>query len=236
MNSSPVITAVLLQRFAKLRDHGFEVPDLTSSVKYLDDKHFATEMPYWCGYLSDAQYLFVRSLYPSVPFTVKPVTKEGKKRFADFQKYVKGYLVPSAKDGRGLQGQIMAKARRVQTLLNLSASSEGIDLAKAWGVKIAAKSKMEASLKADVASLKEYAVEHRDGGWYYPNAVMPWRGLLETEADAHALLCGLMDPSRTKSLSRTSRRRATASPSNASSSAKRPWRRSMTTAPARTIS
>ena len=194
MNSSPVITAVLLQRFAKLRDHGFEVPDLTSSVKYLDDKHFATEMPYWCGYLSDAQYLFVRSLYPSVPFTVKPVTKEGKKRFADFQKYVKGYLVPSAKDGRGLQGQIMAKARRVQTLLNLSASSEGIDLAKAWGVKIAAKSKMEASLKADVASLKEYAVEHRDGGWYYPNAVMPWRGLLETEADAHALLCGLMNP------------------------------------------
>jgi len=37
-------------------------------------------------------------------------------------------------------------------------------------------------------------VEHRDGGWYYPNAVMPWRGLLETEADAHALLCNLMQP------------------------------------------
>jgi hypothetical protein len=53
---------------------------------------------------------------------------------------------------------------------------------------------MESSLKADIASLKEYAVEHRDGGWYYPNAVMPWRGLLETEADAHALLCGLMQP------------------------------------------
>ena len=194
MNSSPVITAVLLQRFAKLRDHGFEVPDLTSSVKFLDDRHFSTEMPYWCGYLSDAQYLFVRSLYPAVPFQVKPVTKEGKKRFADFQKYVKGYLVPSAKDGRGLQGQIMAKARRMQTLLNLSASSEGIALAKAWGVKVAARSKMESSLKADIASLKEYAVEHRDGGWYYPNAVMPWRGLLETEADAHALLCELMDP------------------------------------------
>ena len=192
MNSSPIITAVLLQRFAALRDRGFEVPDLTSSVKFLDDKHFATEMPYWCGYLSDAQYLFVRSLYPSVPFDVKPVTKEGKKRFEEFKKYAKDYLVPSAKDGRGLQGQIMAKARRVQTLLNLSATSEGISLAKAWGVKVAAKSRMEASLKADIASLKEYAVEHRDGGWYYPNAVMPWRGLLETEADAHALLCNLM--------------------------------------------
>ena len=194
MDSSPVITAVLLQRFAKLRDRGFEVPDLTSSAKFLDNNHFAMEMPYWRGYLSDAQYMFVRSLYASVPFDVKPVTKEGKKRFADFQKEAKGYLVPSAKEGRGLQGQIMAKARRVQTLLNLSATSEGVALAKAWGVKIAAKSRMESSLKADITSLKEYAVEHRDGGWYYPNAVMPWRGLLETEADAHALLCGLMQP------------------------------------------
>ena len=194
MTSSAIITAVILNRFAELRDHGFEVPDLSSSVKFLDDKHFATEMPYWCGYLSDAQYMFIRSLYPAVPFEVKPVTAEGKKRFCEFQKYAKGYLVPSAKDGRGLQGQIMAKARRVQTLLNLSGSSEGVALAKAWGVKLAAKSRMESSLKADIASLKEYAVEHRDGGWYYPNAVMPWRGLLETEADAHALLCNLMQP------------------------------------------
>ena len=194
MNSSAIITAVLLQRFAKLREHGFDVPDLTSSVKFLDNNHFATELPYWRGYLSDAQYMFIRSLYPSVPFEVKPVTKEGKKRFEEFQKYAKSYLIPSAKDGRGLQGQIMAKARRVQTLLNLSASSAGVDLAKAWGVKVAAKSRMESSLKADIASLKEYAVEHRDGGWYYPNAVMPWRGLLETEADAHALLCSLMQP------------------------------------------
>ena len=194
MNSSAIITAVLLQRFAKLRDHGFEVPDLTSSVKFLDKSQFAMELPYWRGYLSDAQYMFIRSLYPNVPFTEKPVTAEGKKRMTEFQKYAKSYLVPSAKDGRGLQGQILAKARRVQTLLNLSATSDGIALAKAWGVKVSAKKKMEASLKADIASLKEYAVEHRDGGWYYPNAVMPWRGLLESEADAHALLCNLMQP------------------------------------------
>ena len=194
MNSSAVITAVMLNRFAKLRDHGFEVPDLSSSVKFLDKNHFTMELPYWRGYLSDAQYMFIRSLYPAVKFEEKPVTKESKKRMEDFQKYAKSYLVPSAKDGRGLQGQIMAKARRVQTLLNLSASSAGVDLAKAWGVKVAAKSRMESSLKADIASLKEYAVEHRDGGWYYPNAVMPWRGLLESEADAHALLCNLMQP------------------------------------------
>ena len=194
MNSSSVITAVLLSRFAKLRDHGFEVPDLASSVLFLDKDHFTATLPVWRGYVSDAQYMFVRSLYPEVPFTVNPVTKEEKKILAAFQKDAKAYLVPSAKDGRGLQGRIMAKGRRVQTLLNLSASSAGVALAKAWGVKVAAKVKMEASLKADIASLKEYAVEHRDGGWYYPNAVMPWRGLLETEADAHALLCGLMQP------------------------------------------
>ena len=60
MHSSPVITAVVLQRFAKLRAHGFEVPDVTSSVKYLDNNHFADELPYWRGYLSDAQYQYVR--------------------------------------------------------------------------------------------------------------------------------------------------------------------------------
>ena len=43
-----------------------------------------------------------------------------------------------------------------------------------------------------MASLLEYAVKHRDGGIYYPNAVMPWRGLLETEAYAHAQLAALL--------------------------------------------
>ena len=46
-------------------------------------------------------------------------------------------------------------------------------------------------MKADLRSLADYAVEHKDGGWYFPNAVMPWRGLLESEAYAHALLCDL---------------------------------------------
>jgi len=41
-------------------------------------------------------------------------------------------------------------------------------------------------------SLLEYAVKHRDGGMYYPNAVMPYRGLLESEAYAHSMLCDLM--------------------------------------------
>lgn len=194
MDSSPVITGVILSRFAKLRDRGFDVPDLTSSVRFIDRQKFLTERPLWCGALSDAQYMFIRSQYAEVPFEVEPVTAAQKKFLSEFRKNAKTYLVPSASVGRGLQGQIMAKARRTRTLELLSASREGVALAQAWGVKLATGSKLQRSLQADVLSLKEYAVEHRDGGWYYPNAVMPWRGLLETEADAHAILCDLLDP------------------------------------------
>ena len=188
--SNAIITAVLLERFALLRERGFAVPDVSASVKFLDAKQFGTAFPYWCGWVSDAQYMRVRALYPEVPFEVKAVSASDKKRLAEFRKYAKSYLTPSAKEGRGLQGQILSKARRLLTLRSLSASAEGKALAKAWSINLS--SKLEKSARADVESLLEYAVEHRDGGWYYPNAVMPWRGLLEDEAYAHALLCQLL--------------------------------------------
>ena len=192
MNSSPVITAVLLERFALLKARGVEVPEASASVKFLDKVMFGTQKPLWYGWLSDAQYMYVRALYADVPFEVKPVTKADKQRMADFKKYAKNYLTPSKADGRGLNGAIIAKARRLLTLRALAASSQGIALAKAWGIGLTAGAKIHKSIKADVESLLEYAVKHRDGGWYYPNAVMPWRGLLESEAYAHALLCRLL--------------------------------------------
>ena len=192
MKSSPVITAVMLERFARLRDRGFDVPDMTATVKYLDKNQFGTVQPYWCGWLSDAQYVYVRAMYASVPFTEKAVSSAEKKRFEQFTKDVKDNLVPSKKAGRGLEGQILAKSRRLLTLRNLLERDGGLALAKAWGIKLGTSAKLKNSIKADVASLLEYAVEHRDGGWYYPNAVMPWRGLLESEAYAHALLCDLL--------------------------------------------
>ena len=188
--SNVIITAVLLERFALLKERGFAVPDVSASVKFLDAKQFGTAFPYWCGWVSDAQYMRVRALYPEVPFAVKAVSASDKKRLTEFRKYAKSYLTPSAKEGRGLQGQILAKARRLLTLRSLSASAEGKALAGAWGISLC--SKLEKSARADVLSLLEYAVEHRDGGWYYPNAVMPFRGLLEDEAYAHALLCQLL--------------------------------------------
>jgi len=189
MNSSAVITAVVLERFALLKARGVDVPDVTSSVKFLDGNQFGTVRPLWCGWLSDAQYMHVRAMYAGVPFEVKPVSASDKKRMTEFKKYAKEYLTPTGK--RGLEGRIIAKARRLTTLRNLAASSEGKALAKAWGITWS--TKITSSIKADVTSLLEYAVRHRDGGWYYPNAVMPWRGLLESEAYAHALLAGLLN-------------------------------------------
>jgi hypothetical protein len=190
MKSNAIITAVLLERFALLRDRGFEVPDMDDAINFLDNKQFGTTFPVWNGWVTDAQYMRVRALYPEVPFEVKPVSATDKKRLAEFKKYAKDYLTPSKKDGRGLEGQILSKARRLLTLRSLNASAQGKALASAWGIGLS--SKLEKSMRADVKSLLEYAVEHRDGGWYYPNAVMPYRGLLESEAYAHALLCQLL--------------------------------------------
>ncbi|MBR5063457.1 MAG: hypothetical protein IKX05_01935, partial [Bacteroidales bacterium] len=191
MNSSAMITAVMLERFAKLKARGFEVPDMTKAVKFLDKTQFGTSFPVWRGWVSDAQYMHVRALYPEVEFTVKAVSKADKKRMDQFKKDAKAYLLPSKKDGRGLQGQILSKARRLLTLKHLSESEAGVALSGAWGVTLD-QTKLSKSMQEDLLSLVEYAVEHRDGGWYYPNAVMPWRGLMESEAYAHALLCDLM--------------------------------------------
>ena len=203
MHSSPVITTVILERFAKMRDAGMEVEgfDPVASVKYLDRNQFihGDSWPYWCGWLSAAQYAHVRSMYSYVAFDVSRETvsekSEYSKNFKEFKKYIKDYLIPSEKEGRGLNGQILAKARRIKTLDNLVRREGGLALASAWGIKFSADSKMKSSIAADVASLYEYAVEHRDGGWYYPNAVMPWRGLLESELYAHSLLCDLLSSS-----------------------------------------
>ena len=213
MRSSPVVTAVVLERLSKMRDAGFDFGgiDLTGSVKWLDRNQFlrGAGIPRWCDWLSMEQYAYVRSLYSSVPFDVSPQTKNDKSEYArnfkEFKKSVKDYLVPSAKDGRGLDGQILAKARRIKTLANLVNNDGGLALASAWGLKLSAESRMNQSIAADVRSLLEYAVQHLDGGWYYPNAVMPFRGLLESEAYAHAMLCDLLSSPVTEPVEVTSR-------------------------------
>lgn len=204
MKSSPSITAVILERLASLRSLGIKSADFgtEAAVKFLDNCQFTydEEIPYWRGYLSTEQYLHVRSLYSDVPFSLAKGVAD-KKSFKEFKKHVAGYLVPSASDGRGMQGQILAKARRLSTLDNLLEAPSGKDLAAAWGIKFDTSGKLKKSFEADVVSLIEYAVGHPDGGWYYPNAVMPWRGLLESELYAHTILCRLMSGELSKGVS-----------------------------------
>lgn len=198
--SSPIVTAVVLERFAKMRDAGLDYGGIEcdSSVKWLDSNQFlhGGVSPRWCGRLSMEEYTYVRSMYSSVPFDVSAQTRNEKsdysRNFKDFRKEVKDYLLPSAKDGRGLDGQILAKTRRIKTLANLVGNDGGLALASSWGVRFSAASRMNQSIAADVQSLLEYAVPHVSGGWYYPNAVMPFRGLLASEAYAHSMLCDLL--------------------------------------------
>jgi hypothetical protein len=81
----------------------------------------------------------------------------------------------------------------VRTLQNLLASDEGIALGQDWGETFLTGSRFEKSIANDLASLRQYAVRHASGGLYYPNAVLPFRGLLSSEAYAHTLLAGIMD-------------------------------------------
>ncbi len=201
MKSSPLLTAVVLERFAKMRAAGLDSAGIPvkEAVKWLDRSQFlhGDSFPFWRGYLSSAQYILVRSMYPEVPFKVDAETKSEKTEYSgnykEFRKYVKSYLVPSSSTGRGLNGEILAKARRMMSLKNLMSCKAGLELASDWGVKFRTSPRLDASAAADLESLIEYAVEHPDGGWYYPNAVMPWRGLLESEAYAHSMLCDLLD-------------------------------------------
>jgi len=186
MSSSPQMTAMVLGRAASLRSRGLTLglsdETLEEAVRFLDKQQFSTDdRPMWCGGISDYQYLYIRAQYASVKLAARPDSK--------FKKETKAYLVPSGK--RGFNGEILSKARRLRTLVLLSSSEEGIALAKSLGVRLSASKKLRNSLEADEASLLEYAVDHKSGGKYYPNAVMPFRGLMESELYAHSLLCDL---------------------------------------------
>lgn len=187
MTASPSITAAVLIRNSRMG--GRMIPENTAqaAVKYLDENQFTKSIrPFWCGGLSMDQYAYVRSLYTDVPFAPKNADAATLK---EFKKAVKEYLVPS-KD-RGLNGMIYAKTRRLATLRNLVSSQAGEELADKWG--ISSSRKLAASVRDDIESLLQYAVRHDCGGYFYPNLVMPLRGLLESEASAHAMLCDLFD-------------------------------------------
>ncbi len=188
MRSSAMITAVVLERMAS----SSTAANFYDAARYLDRAYMDsfTGKYWWCG-ISLEQYLYVRSLYPRVPFISQGMPEKALKQF---KKDAKSFLTPS--NDRGLQGRILSKTRRALTLERLASTDEGIELAKQWGIRFGTSSKLSSSLEKDKVSLREYAVEHRSGGAYYPNAVMPWRGLLESELYAHSLIHKLLGDDR----------------------------------------
>lgn len=190
MSSSPAVTALILNRAAMLRDRGLslgmDTDVLESAIHYIDAQVVGGNsdrkvMPIWCGGVSNAQYLLLRARYPEYGLGFRADRK--------FRKELREYLTPKRR--RGLEGQLLDKARRLETLRLLTASEEGRTLARELGIRMGTSARLEKSLAADLASLREYAVQHSSGGIFFPNAVMPYRGLLESELAAHTLICNL---------------------------------------------
>ena len=144
-----------------MRSLGGNIPDLTSSVEYLDSTQFLG-FPHWFGGLSNDTYMLVRSNFPSVWFKVrmdKSQRKEYRSRLSSFRKYARIYLSPSNRFDF-IDGQPGAKARRVRTLSNLIGSEEGISLARAWGERFDVDAALRRSMDEDILSILEYAVRH----------------------------------------------------------------------------
>ncbi len=207
MPSSPIVTSLVLERYAQLRDRrlldvaqhvwGEDSLDgldcaVLPAVKYLDSAYFAdNERPAWYGRLSPGQYLAVRSKFAGIEFDEDAARNAvGGKGYKEFRKQVRNHLIP---EETGTSGDILSKARMTRTIVDLlDGTPAGFRLRKAWGLSSASDvKKMIKSRDRELKSLKQYAVEHPSGGIYYPNAVMPWRGLLESEAYAHAMICDL---------------------------------------------
>ncbi len=206
MPSSPVVTAVVLERYAGLSDRRLldvaqhvwgedSLDDFDSAmfeaVKYLDSSYFADPLrPLWYGRLSLGQYLGVRSLFAGVTFDEDAARKSiGRKGYREFRKAVREFLMPK----EAASGDVLSKVRRVRIIVGLfGGTSEGFALSRSWGISSAASVRKIVKVQdMELRSLMQYAVEHPSGGVYYPNAVMPWRGLLESEAYAHAQICNM---------------------------------------------
>ena len=72
-----------------------------------------------------------------------------------------------------------------ETRRGILAKSRKIFILKTYGY--------DKQASAELESLTQYAVSHSSGGVYFPNAVMPWRGLMESELHAHTLICRVLD-------------------------------------------
>ena len=197
MESSAQITALLLERVADLEDRAHQsiLDDgaLRSAVSYLDSRILSlyedSRIPPYTD-ISLPQYLYVRTMYPSVPLLGGNSGAVGKKALASFRKAVAEYMTAATGSAR-FDGRLIDKARRASVAMDLM-DPGSTSLSGFLGLGKGKMRKISRTLDADISSLRSYAVRHVSGGVYYPNAVLPFRGLTESELYAHALICDLM--------------------------------------------
>ena len=180
MDSSPYVTAMLLDRFARINKRDSET---RQALQYLDAACLGTKTtPYWRGGISMPIYLYIRSLFPELPIVGRTsyARDEEAHQWLDPRREQRNY------------SSLFDRALRARTLLNMTASDQGVDLAKHFGLTFFAEKKLRRSLEKEAVNLLDYAVAHPSGGYYYPNLVMPWRGLMESEAYAHTFMCDVL--------------------------------------------
>lgn len=198
MESSPVITALLLERAAEIcgRTHVriFTAEQEKNALAYLDRGLLAREAgagraAFSAGAVSIPEYMYVRSMYPSVPLAVADSLCSGKE-LKGIRKSIRAWLTaPTGSDM--FDGMLIDKARRISAGMALLGDG-GSAMAESLGLGRSALRKISRIMDADAASLCAHAVEHESGGMYFPNAVMPFRGLLDSELYAHSLICDVL--------------------------------------------
>lgn len=185
--SSQFITALILDRLAGLRERGLLVRTLdvagenaaseleakiSGAVAFLDMqsfKYYSEESR--LRDISIGQYLYVRVKYPDVKLDEDAITASlGKEAYGKVLSKFKDYLYKGS-----MQGDVLGKVMLIRILNQLAGND----------------TRATKLMEQEIASLKEYGVRHQSGAIYYPNAVMPFRGLIETEAYAHSMICNL---------------------------------------------
>ena len=165
MYGSDLLTMLFAEKMSQLDRMGVAPAGLDLNIKravrYIDNRIAAIASDKDWKYQSLIDFFAVRSLYldEPMPDKVKDIFKK--------------YLTASEKDWQTLS--ILAKAQLCNTLLRTKGSEFY-------------RNNFAERIEKLTGSLLDHAVLNRTVGCYFPNAVMPFRGLMSTEVYAHAEL------------------------------------------------
>ncbi len=167
MKSNPLLTLYVLEKLGQLRSVGALTPSddemalVRKALAYVDGQIALQDAYKTFNAFGLVRDFAVRSLWFDIPLSGKAE--------AVYRKFID-------KTADGWQDiPILQKAQLANTLIRAARTPyEGKDFGK--------------RIQQLRASLKDYAVENPTVGCYFPNAVMPFRGLMNSEIYAHAQL------------------------------------------------